>query len=198
MIIENIALKLCTDFKNAVKTLGSYKKIIFLRHGHVVKKYMCFFICFIFSNKPTFAFSFSEEAQVLAPFKKLQRKGQRIKAARKGRNINPRKGLWKDIISLATFASVLQGNPNALHYETPGGSHSLNHHVITGNATKKNPTNKGVSLLICDDKWVKSLPNITDIYVDGTFDSIPRMTGAYQLFTVMAKIKNRVSIKSKI
>lgn len=142
--------------------------------------------------RSTLFFRFSEEAQVLASFEKLKRKGQKMKAARKKRTETNsfQQDLWTKIFSIASLAAVLQCDKGALRYDTPRKRNCLNRHVITGVPSKNNPTKKVISLMICNDEFIDSLPEITDIFVDATFDSVPRLNGVYQLLTVMVKIRD--------
>lgn len=103
--------------------------------------------------------------------------------------------LWKKIYSLAALGSVLQADKEALRYETPKKSQFLNSHVIPAVSSQRRIQKNPVSILICDDQFVKSLPKISKIFVDATFDSVPRIPGVYQLLTIMIKINGQVSIK---
>lgn len=142
---------------------------------------------------------YSEDAQFISPHAKVRRRGYRAKAERKEK-LQPEGAflskLWSNILSLASFFFILNQHKLASTYESPSGSNKFSHKLLAAASSKKTRGKKVSSTISYDEDFVKNLPPVEHIFVDATFDSVPKIPGVYQLLTIMTFVNGKLSLYS--
>lgn len=102
-------------------------------------------------------------------------------------------GLSDTYASIRDFAKHVEENPESLSYVSEDGEERRLEGMLVESSSKKSKNPK-FHYLMFDDKLVKEFKE-TEIHLDGTFFTRPKIKGVSQFFTIMATKYNEVSFE---